>query len=298
MKLRTLEIRGSSRRSAIVQTDDSLEVSPFSPFTGQLVEQIHQAPVIDEAETAENLGAAAPSGRALLFVHGFGVAPESAVVMAQKVAAMLSANGRDYAQTTAVIWDARAPFAGAEQRADDTGEDQLRQEIEDLQQNGFEIDLVGHSLGCRPILACLRALSLGLEDDSAIPVTNAVLLAGAVRDEVLDEDKPHHLSPLAAKFLYVAHSNRDMVINGLFRIARFTGGLGGGGPERFWKRFDNEDDQRILSNIIVVDCVETIPDHGDYFQERHAAPVFEWLAQDMNRPAIEGGPWGHRIEGA
>jgi esterase/lipase superfamily enzyme len=294
MILRLLELRDGHRHDEFVESDDSLKIPAFSPVTGQLVEQIQQPLQKHEVtEAAED----APGGRALLFVHGFGVSRESAAAMTQKVSSMLQANGRVYNETVAVVWDARGPFFQAEQRADDTGEQALREEVERLHHNGFEVDVVGHSLGCRPVLACLRALSLSMDGDSDPIVKNAVLLAGAVRDETLDEGKAHHFSPVAAEYVYVAHSNRDMVINGLFRLARFTGGLGGGGPERFWKRFDDEAEQLILENIVVVDCVETIPDHGDYFQEEHGARVFAWIARDMGRPSIDGGPWGHRIEG-
>jgi hypothetical protein len=82
----------------------------------------------------------------------------------------------------------------------------------------------------------------------------------------------------------------------MYRIARFTGGMGGGGPERFWKRLDNEDDQLIASNVIVVDCTEVIDDHGDYFNPKIAQPVFDWLAADLLNPDNPQGPRGRRIE--
>jgi hypothetical protein len=44
-----------------------------------------------------------------------------------------------------------------------------------------------------------------------------------------------------------------------------------------------------------MDCVDVIPDHGDYFVPAHAQPLMDRLAQDLNSVPIEPGPWGIRI---
>lgn len=283
MEITVWNMTGTQREDSRVHVEETALTPRFDPLTGLPKEQSPQP-----AESPDDPRTLA-AGPILLFVHGFGVSQSSAATMTARLSNMLAAAGRTYQDAIAVVWDAAPPFFRAERRADDFGEERLRAELERLHELGAEVDLFGHSLGCRPILAALR--SLGTKPT----VKNVILLAGAVRDESLDFGKPHHESPKAAEYLYVAHSNRDMVINGLFRIARFTGGLGGGGPERFWKRWNDEDEQLILSNIIVMDCIDVIPDHGDYFQREHAQPLMDRLAQDLNADPIEPGPWGIRI---
>jgi hypothetical protein len=224
MEITIWNMTGTQREDSRVRVEEAAITPRFDPLTGLPKEQ---SPEPAESSAGPQALAAGPI---LLFVHGFGVSQSSAATMTARLTSMLAAAGRTYQESIAVVWNAAPPFFRAESRADDFGEDRLRAELERLHSKDAEVDLFGHSLGCRPILAALRSLG------GKPTVKNAILLAGAVRDESLDFGKPHHESPKAAEYLYVAHSIRDMVINGLFRIARFTGGLGGGGPERFWKR--------------------------------------------------------------
>lgn len=291
MKIQVIDMMNGAPRGGQASKTYSVEKAPdvpkFSPKTGEPV-----APVTGLARKEED--DTDPTGqRILVFVHGFGVAEESAVAMTANLAAMLAAGGVNYDHAVTVIWNAKAPFFRAENRADDLGEGALLRQMRELLDRGNDVDLVGHSLGCRPVLALLKAMGDKGQEGT---VRNTILLAAAVRDELLDEGKLHHESPVSTDYLYVAHSSRDLVINAMYRIARFTGGMGGGGPERFWKRLDNEDDQLIASNVIVVDCTEVIDDHGDYFNPKIAQPVFDWLAADLLNPDNPQGPRGRRIE--
>lgn len=105
-----------------------------------------------------------------------------------------------------------------------------------------EIDIQGHSLGCRVALEAVQHGQL---------VRNLILAAPAVNDDALTREYRSAEGRVGNKVM-IAHSHRDGVLRGSYRLALGRTALGLHGP-----RVET-------ANSHVVDCAPDVAAHGDY----------------------------------
>lgn len=116
------------------------------------------------------------------------------------------------------------------------------------------IDIQTHSLGAR---VALQALAGG----TTSTVSNLMLTAAAVDNEVLQPGQEYHGALKYCRRCYVYHSVRDGVLRIAFRIGdapEFDRALGCEGPQ------NPEIVERDCPNVYVVDCRQVVAAHGDY----------------------------------
>lgn len=108
------------------------------------------------------------------------------------------------------------------------------------------LDVEGHSLGC---MVALEAAQTGL------PIRNLILAAPAVDNESIQRGERYAEAVMRCRRLLVAHSSRDSVLAGPYRLGRWDNALGLHGPQ---------DRDRCFANTRVKDCTATAGGHSAY----------------------------------
>ena len=177
----------------------------------------------------------------LVLVHGYRV--DDAL---DAYARVLLHVGDLYDEVVAVLWPGSHLLLGylfAQWRAARAGE-LLAAALAPIR---AEVDIEGHSLGCRVTMEALRA--------GGIYPRHVILTAAAIDNESLQRGERYGAACAAAEWILVAHSRRDRVLRTAYTLGSWDQALGLRGPQR---------PDLCPANVQALDLTPGIAGHSEY----------------------------------
>lgn len=200
----------------------------------------------------ENLLNLVRGKRVIILVHGYNNTFSEVCDAYLRLTNQLKANSVPHDQVIGYIWpggDKKLSYFAAKKRARKLAP-RISDLLESLSDQVQSIDIIAHSMGCFLSLSTLKKAK-------GVKLNNIYLMAPAVKNFMLSDDK--HFSSAAKKSngAFVFKSTDDMVLRFAFSAGEGQPALGYTGPMPF---------ATVVNNCIVIDCSNQPDpiDHGAY----------------------------------